>query len=207
MTNTSKAFWEAHYSKLVKPSSGKPSKLLEHFTKGRIPARALDIGCSRGDDAIWLAKQGWQVTGVDISETALQAARDKTREVGLSGQTNFECHDLNTSFPEGEFDLISAMYLHSPAEYTFHRVATLQRAAASTASGGLLLIVAHGSRAPWSWADPEFKFPAAEEELKSLSLDDTRWKPLFVGPIERQAIGPNGETATVTDSVIALERI
>jgi methyl halide transferase len=41
------------------------------------PGRALDIGCGTGDNAIWLWKMGFGVTGVDISETAINMARRK----------------------------------------------------------------------------------------------------------------------------------
>jgi SAM-dependent methyltransferase len=41
------------------------------------PGKALDIGCGTGDNAIYLAKHGWQVTGVDFVARALDKARAK----------------------------------------------------------------------------------------------------------------------------------
>jgi 2-polyprenyl-3-methyl-5-hydroxy-6-metoxy-1,4-benzoquinol methylase len=35
------------------------------------PGRALDVECGEGADSLWLAQQGWRVTGVDITQSAL----------------------------------------------------------------------------------------------------------------------------------------
>ena len=58
---------------------GKPDfNLIQTVTTMAIrPCKALDIGCGTGDNSIWLAQKGFQVVGVDISETAVQKARDK----------------------------------------------------------------------------------------------------------------------------------
>jgi SAM-dependent methyltransferase len=39
--------------------------------------RALDVGCGTGDNVIWLAMKGFQVMGVDVSDIALDRAREK----------------------------------------------------------------------------------------------------------------------------------
>ncbi len=36
------------------------------------PGAALDVGCGEGGYAIWLARRGWDVTALDVSEVALQ---------------------------------------------------------------------------------------------------------------------------------------
>ncbi|OBG85307.1 methyltransferase type 12 [Mycobacterium sp. E802] len=41
------------------------------------PGAALDLGCGTGDNAVYLARNGWQVTGVDYVDKPLKKARDK----------------------------------------------------------------------------------------------------------------------------------
>ena len=48
--------------------------------------RALDVGCGSGRDAVYLAKHGWQVTGVDFADTGLEAARQRAQEEGVEVQ-------------------------------------------------------------------------------------------------------------------------
>lgn len=198
-------FWEDHYGKMTKPSGGRASALLVRFTEGRTPGRAMDLGCARGDDAIWLAKNGWSVTGVDVAETALKAARDAASQADVASQTVFERHDLADTLPAGPFDLVSAMFLHSPVD--FDRALALRRAAATVAPGGLLLIGAHGSRAPWSWAAPDTIYPTAKDELADLNLGPNAWRQVFVGPVERDATGPDGQKARVIDTLVAMEKL
>ena len=48
--------------------------------------RALDVGCGSGRDAVYLAKHGWQVTGVDFADRGLKAARQRAQEEGVEVQ-------------------------------------------------------------------------------------------------------------------------
>src|ERR1700739_3391478 len=43
------------------------------------PEAALDVGCGTGDSAVYLARHGWRVTGVDFVPKALDKARAKAR--------------------------------------------------------------------------------------------------------------------------------
>lgn len=203
-SNPSQEFWEPHYAKMTRPSGGRVSAVLKQFVEARPIGTGLELGCARGDDAIWLAKQGWTVTGVDVAEAALIAARASAQDANVSGRTTFERHDLGETFPTGKFELVTAMFFHSPVD--FGRVQALRRAADSVAKGGLLLVVAHGSRAPWSWADPDTVYPTAQDELKDLALNTGVWRQIFTGPIERDATGPDGQSAVAIETVIAIER-
>ncbi len=61
------------------------SELLAREETGREPpyGRALDLGTGSGIWAVQLAKRGWQVTGVDLVEKALERARDRVRNEGV----------------------------------------------------------------------------------------------------------------------------
>ncbi|QQR40043.1 SAM-dependent methyltransferase [Devosia rhizoryzae] len=152
---------------------------------------------------IWLARQGWLATGVDVSPTAVATATGRAEEAGLGDHARFEQYDLAATFPDGEFDLVTALFFQSTVD--FPRSAVLQRAADAVASGGLLPIVEHASAAPWSWSQDAI-FPTAEETLSSLNLDAHHWTRVFVGTPERLANGPNSQTAIVKDNVLALTR-
>jgi SAM-dependent methyltransferase len=47
------------------------------------PGRALDVGCGTGTQAVYLAENGWRVTGVDAVERALARARRRAEEKGV----------------------------------------------------------------------------------------------------------------------------
>jgi SAM-dependent methyltransferase len=48
------------------------------------PGHALDLGCGSGTDSIYLARHGWDVTGVDMVPEALTLARTRAAAAGLT---------------------------------------------------------------------------------------------------------------------------
>ena len=83
-----------------------------------LQGRALDVGCGSGADAIWLARQGWQVTAVDVSQAALDRAAIAAHDAEVA--VNWVCTDISTIPPAvGDYDLVSVQYpalRHSPDE-------------------------------------------------------------------------------------------
>ncbi len=45
------------------------------------PCRVLDVGCGTGENAIWLAQQGFDVVACDLSSTAIQRAKAKLSSI------------------------------------------------------------------------------------------------------------------------------
>lgn len=62
---------------------------------GRVPGRALDLGCGTGTTSLFLARQGWQVVGVDFALPAVRRARREARRQGLDGSATFIRADVS----------------------------------------------------------------------------------------------------------------
>ena len=87
----------------------KPLPRLREFFEGPDalpPSRALDVGCGRGRSAIYLAQQGWTVTGVDAVERALRVARRRAAQNGVEVElVHGDVAHLDRSGITGPFDL------------------------------------------------------------------------------------------------------
>ena len=65
--------------------------------------KIIDIGCGTGRHSIELVKRGYQITGIDLSESQLKRAREKAKEQGV--EIDFQKHDARDLPFKGEFDL------------------------------------------------------------------------------------------------------
>jgi SAM-dependent methyltransferase len=72
------------YSKQPELFSAAPNAFLVRTVSGRPPGRALDVGMGQGRNALWLASQGWTVTGFDLSPVAIEQARREAEKRGLT---------------------------------------------------------------------------------------------------------------------------
>ena len=82
---------------------------LVESVKGVKPGKALDLGMGSGRNSLYLAGQGWDVTGVDISDKAIRQAREQAQTAGASYTTvaaNLDTWDMGTE----KWDLIAAIY-------------------------------------------------------------------------------------------------
>ena len=81
-----------------------PPELMEFITSH--PAgRALDLGCGTGTNVITLARQGWQVTGVDFAWRAIRIAQRKARQAGVNA--DLQVNDVTRlAGIAGPFDLV-----------------------------------------------------------------------------------------------------
>lgn len=81
-----------------------PPELLA-FIQSHPPGRALDLGCGTGTNTLYLARHGWQVTGIDFAQRAINLARRKARKYGLEADLRLGDVTRLDSLA-GPFDLI-----------------------------------------------------------------------------------------------------
>ena len=65
--------------------------------------KIIDVGCGTGRHSIELAKRGYQIAGIDLSESQLKRAREKAKDHGV--EIDFQKHDARNLPFECEFDL------------------------------------------------------------------------------------------------------
>ncbi|WP_410584399.1 class I SAM-dependent methyltransferase [Amycolatopsis sp. lyj-108] len=189
-------FWDELHERRA-AGTPKVNARLAEIAEPLTPGTALDLGCGGGGDALWLAARGWRVTAVDISGAAVRALRER------GGPITALRVDLAEDFPDGTFDLVSAQYFHTP--FALDRDRVLRTAAGALNPGGRLVVVDHGSAAPWSW-DQDGEYPTPGDVAAGLDLDQAEWSIDRAEAAERLATGPEGRTAIVIDHVLILRR-
>ena len=76
--------------------SGNPNAQLVAEASRLTPGTALDVGCGEGGDVIWLARQGWRVTGADFSAKGLARAARHAEEAGVADRIDWWQVDART---------------------------------------------------------------------------------------------------------------
>jgi SAM-dependent methyltransferase len=131
--------WDRRYAEPRLVWSAEPNRFLAEEAAGLAPGRALDLACGEGRNALWLARRGWDVTGVDFSAVAIDKARRMAAEAGVAAR--FVRADLAEHVPEpASADLVALVYLQLPEPL---RTTVLARAAVALRPGGTLLWIAH----------------------------------------------------------------
>ena len=90
-----------------------PSAFLIGATKKLKPGTALDAGMGQGRNAVYLAQQGWDVTGFDISQKALDASRLNAEKAGVDIKT-IKSRYSKFDFGKEKWDLIVLIFAWAP---------------------------------------------------------------------------------------------
>ncbi|MER7890147.1 class I SAM-dependent methyltransferase [Micromonospora sp. NPDC094482] len=194
-------WWEQHYQEHA-VTHGSPSPQLVAELTGLPVGSALDAGCGRGADALWLARQGWQVTAVDVSATAVSDAKDLAahQEPDIASRVSWLAADLTTWEPPEQYDLVVSQYVHPTMPFSDF-VARLARA---VAPGGTLLIVGHAPGDEHSAAHaPEQASIGPDAVTGALSAE--LWD-VDVAEIRTRQVGHGSTGMSIQDLVVRAHR-
>ncbi|QCR20768.1 FAD-dependent oxidoreductase [Agrococcus sp. SGAir0287] len=200
------AYWERRYTQRRHWSRHANDALVE-VVGGLPPGRALDVGAGEGGDVVWLAKQGWHATGVDIAPSAAERARRAAERAGVSDRVRAIAADLATWDDDGELDLVTASFLQSPVR--LDRGAIVRRHAARVVPGGHVLVVAHAAPPSWTSAAEHAghaDLPQPDDIVDELALGDD-WAVEVAELRTRAVTAPDGSDATLDDAVVLLRRV
>jgi 2-polyprenyl-3-methyl-5-hydroxy-6-metoxy-1,4-benzoquinol methylase len=87
-----------------------PSALVMSAIEGRKPGKALDIGMGQGRNSVYLAAQGWDVTGFDPSTEAIRVARSNADKAGVKIRA-LVARDDEFEYGDDQWDLIVITYV------------------------------------------------------------------------------------------------
>jgi 2-polyprenyl-3-methyl-5-hydroxy-6-metoxy-1,4-benzoquinol methylase len=196
------AAWEQRYAGPGEHWSGTPNVQLVAVLTGLQPGTALDVGCGEGGDVLWLAQQGWQVTGADFSSNGLRRAARRVDQTDVGSKVDWWQVDAREFEPAGRsWDLVTTHFLHPPDS---GMVDVTRRLATAVAPGGHLLVVGHAPSHHFTrlTAAQRSAMWLAEDLLPALPED---FEPLIVEQRPRTMMH-NGQPHDIEDSTLFTRR-
>lgn len=147
--------------------SHEPNQLLIDTVQGTEPGTALDLATGQGRNALYLAANGWTVTGVDISDEGLRIAREQAAERNLSIETiNADIDEWELG--ENRFDLVTMFYAGDHVKW-------IDKIKASLRDGGLFIVegwAKEASDSPYGFAEGQLaSFFEGCEVLRDETVD------------------------------------
>ncbi len=112
MTNSSE--WNKRYASPEYVYGYEPNGYLKEELAKLKPGKLLLPGEGEGRNALWAAKQGWDVTAIDASEVAQQKAQKLFAQNDVSVQ--YVVSDILHYNSDQQFDAVGMVYVHLPKE-------------------------------------------------------------------------------------------
>lgn len=192
--------WDSSYRQEQPPpwDIGRPQPVLAGLIEqGRIGGDVLDAGCGTGEHAVLLAARGANVTGVDLSETAIRKAIEKAAKRGLAA--TFEDGDiLAVQLPTSGFDaVIDSGLFHSFSDED--RIRYVDRLATVLRTGGAYYLMCFSDRQPGDWGPRRI----TRAEIEAAFSDG--WMIETLEPAEFE-INPTFETTKVQAWLAVIRR-
>jgi len=147
--------------------------LVSHLIEGN---KVLEIGCGNGDSSLVMAKKGFQVTGIDLSEFGIKQAKEIVKNNNLQDKAQFFVMDATElSFPDNSFDTI---VIPEVLEHIRSSKKILEEAIRVLRNGGRIIIsVPDGLLIPWQGHLRIFFQDLLETELEQYA-NELRWHRL-----------------------------
>ena len=113
-SESAKARWNERYDRDMYIYGKEPVAFLKQKMDGLKKGRALVLAMGEGRNAVYLAQNGFDVTGVDISEVAIEKCNRLAEERNTA--VNAVVADLTDyDMGKGQFDLITKFYYYEPS--------------------------------------------------------------------------------------------
>jgi SAM-dependent methyltransferase len=133
------AMWDERYGK-AEPVYGEEPNAYLRKQAGRIERgkKILVPGDGYGRNGVWLAKQGFDVLTVDVSQVGVERARVAAERAGVKMRIE-QADALKWKWPVGEFDAVFSIFFHMPSVM---RAKVHRKMLAALKAGGLLILTA-----------------------------------------------------------------
>ena len=169
--------WDASYQNGPAPwDIGHPQPAIARLASGgAFNGSVLDAGCGTGEHALLIASLGLQVLGVDVAETAIDMARKKAQERGISAE--FEVADAFALEVLGStFQTVLDCGLFHTFDAT-ERPAYVASLASVTERDATLYVLCFSDKGP-----EEVPHPVSEQELRAAFSPETSWNIVSLEP-------------------------
>ena len=181
MTNTKQFLEEAYKNPDAVPWETKtpPEELINLIKDGAIKSgKALDIGCGTGNFAIYLAQNGFDVTGIDISGNAIRAAQKKA-EAAQCNITFLELDSRDVGSLKDTFDFVlewGILHFIMPE----FREPYIKNVASKINKGGKYMVLTFNEQSP-EWGGGKYRKGITGSDVYYSSMEELEnlYKPHF----------------------------
>lgn len=104
------SFWEEAYRGVEQLWGLKPDPILMEYANLVLKGKVLDLGIGEGRNALYFARMGYEVEGIDVSQTAVERCIRRAKDANL--KIKAEVRDLiELRIPERKYSLIIAAWV------------------------------------------------------------------------------------------------
>jgi SAM-dependent methyltransferase len=148
--------------------------------------RVLEIGCGVGTDLARFAQGGARVSGVDLSETAIDLARKNLAHLGLEGDLRI-ADGTSLPWPDGSFDLV---YCHGVLQYAADPRGIVREAHRVLVPAGEAIFMVYNRRSWLAWMSRWFGVGLEHGDAPGLTLFTRRELEDLLGVFPSRRVVP-----------------